>query len=85
MTMATGAFAQGTFTVSGSNIPRGRLNAHADEAGGITLALFSGTIDGTQDGTVIIDYGVPVTNNFATTPPSWWISVARPATQTTRT
>ena len=39
MTMATGAFAQGVFTVSSGNQPRGRMNGHAERAGGISLAL----------------------------------------------
>ena len=42
MTMATGAFAQGIFTVSGGIEPRGRENGHAEMAGGVTLFLSSG-------------------------------------------
>ena len=63
MTMATGAFAQGTFQVS-AGATQGRMNGHTEEAGGITLALTSGTIGyGAGDnGTVLIDYGVPITN-----------------------
>ena len=62
LTMATGAFAQGVFTVSGGIEPRGRMNGHAEEAGGITLFLNSGGIDADDEGTVVIDYGVPITN-----------------------
>ena len=66
MTMATGAFAQATFQVS-AGATQGRMNGHTEEAGGITLALTSGTIAvgnaGDEDnGTVLIDYGVPITN-----------------------
>ena len=63
MTMATGAFAQATFQVS-AGATQGRMNGHAEEAGGITLAVTSGTIGtGLDDnGTVLIDYGVPITN-----------------------
>ena len=63
MTMATGAFAQAVFTVSSGNQPRGRLNSHTELAGGVTLAKLSGTgYRGHDGGTVIIDYGVPITN-----------------------
>ena len=62
MTMATGAFAQAVFTVSSGNQPRGRLNSHTELAGGITLAKLSGGAIGGTGGTVIIDYGVPITN-----------------------
>ena len=44
MTMATGAFAQATFQVS-AGATQGRMNGHTEEAGGITLAVTSGTID----------------------------------------
>ena len=43
MTMATGAFAQATFQVS-AGATQGRMNGHTEEAGGITLAVTSGTI-----------------------------------------
>ena len=62
MTMATGAFAQAVFTVSSGNQPRGRLNGHTEVAGGVTLAKLSGTDVGVGGGSVIIDYGVPITN-----------------------
>ena len=67
MTMATGAFAQATFQVS-SGATQGRMNGHTEEAGGITLAVTSGTIGtGTgENGTVLIDYGVPITNTLDT-------------------
>ena len=62
MTMATGAFAQATFQVS-AGATQGRMNGHTEEAGGITLAVTSGTINGSdENGTVLIDYGVPITN-----------------------
>ena len=67
MTMATGAFAQATFQVS-AGATQGRMNGHTEEAGGITLALTSGAI-GDQpgdNGTVRIDYGVPITNALDT-------------------
>ena len=70
MTMATGAFAQSaTFQVS-SGATQGRMNGHTELAGGITLALTSGEIavnsavDAPANGTVLIDFGVPVTNTF---------------------
>ena len=67
MTMATGAFAQGTFQVS-AGATQGRMNGHTEEAGGITLALISGEIDAVgETGTVVIDYGVPITNAVNTT------------------
>ena len=63
MTMATGAFAQGVFTVSSGIEPRGRSNGHAEEAGGVTLFLNSGMIIRSDDtGTVVLDYGVDITN-----------------------
>ena len=62
MTMATGAFAQAVFTVSSGNQPRGRLNGHTELAGGVTLAKLSGSNVGDDGGTVVIDYGVPITN-----------------------
>ena len=63
MTMATGAFAQATFQVS-AGATQGRMNGHTEEAGGITLAVTSGMIgtDAGDNGTVLIDYGVPITN-----------------------
>ena len=65
MTMATGAFAQGTFRVSSGIEPRGRMNGHAEEAGGISLFLLNGTVRTGEDATVVIDYGVPITNAVA--------------------
>ena len=67
MTMATGAFAQATFQVS-SGATQGRMNGHTEEAGGITLAVTSGTIGTATDdnGTVLIDYGIPITNALDT-------------------
>ena len=44
MTMATGAFAQTVFTLSSGIEPRGRMNGHAELAGGITMSRFSGNI-----------------------------------------
>ena len=69
MTMATGAFAQGIFTLSNNTVPRGRNNGHAELAGDITLFLTTGDIDLDLDndaptGTVTIDYGVPITNSI---------------------
>ena len=68
MTMTTTAFAQGTFQVS-SGATQVRMNGHTEMAGGVTLALTSGSI-GTavgDNGTVVIDYGVPITNSLTTT------------------
>ena len=63
LTMATGAFAQGIFTVSGGIEPRGRENGHAELAGGVTLFLSSGGITpGDAEDKVVIDYGVDITN-----------------------
>ena len=67
MTMATGALAQGTFRVSSGIEPRGRMNGHAEEAGGISLFLLNGAVRAGEDATVVIDYGVPITNAVATT------------------
>ena len=74
ITMATSAFAQAqesiTFQVS-SGATQGRMNGHTEMAGGITLARTSGELsqddaDDDADGTVVIDYGVPITNAFNT-------------------
>ena len=67
MTMATGAFAQGIFTLSAGSEPRGRMNGHAEEAGGITLFLSNGGIGTGDVGKVEIDFGVPITNTMTTT------------------
>ena len=65
MTMATGAFAQGIFTLSAGSESRGRSNGHAELAGGITLFLDYGTIaTGTDDGEIEFDFGVPITNTL---------------------
>ena len=66
MTMATGAFAQGIFTLSAGSESRGRDNGHAELSGGITLFLENGSIEGTDEGAVEIDYGVPITNGLGT-------------------
>ena len=62
MTMATGAFAQGIFTLSAGSEARGRDNGHAELSGGITLFLTTGAIAAGEEGEVEIDYGVPITN-----------------------
>ena len=63
LTMATGAFAQATFQVSSSSEQRGRMNGHAEKAGDISLAWVSGGfVTADDEGTVVINYGVPVTN-----------------------
>ena len=64
MTMATGAFAQGIFTASPGTRANGRANGYAEEAGGITVFLTTGSIAGTEEGTVVISYGVPITNDI---------------------
>ena len=65
MTMATGAFAQGIFTLSAGSSARGRSNGYAERAGGITLFLTTGSIGVGDEGTVVINYGVPITNDIA--------------------
>ena len=67
MTMATGAFAQATFQVS-AGATQARMNGHTEEAGGITLAVTSGMISDEETGTVLIDYGVPITNDVGAAP-----------------
>ena len=68
ITMATDAFAQaGTFQVS-SGATQGRMNGHTEMAGGVTLALTSGSITQAQTGEVVIDYGVPITNSVGGVP-----------------
>ena len=63
MTMATGAFAQSAlFTVGSGTEPRGRMNGYAEAAGSVTLFVTNGTLETDDTGTVLIDYGVPVTN-----------------------
>jgi hypothetical protein len=67
LAMGADAYAQATFQVS-AGATQGRMNGHTEEAGGITLAVTSGTI-GTgegDNGTVLIDYGVPITNALDT-------------------
>ena len=68
MTIATGAFAQGTFRVSSGIEPRGRMNGHAEEAGGISLFLLNGSVRTDQPSSIVIDYGVPITNAVAAVP-----------------
>ena len=63
MTMATGAFAQGIFTVSAGSEARGRSNGYAERAGGITLFLENGSVVAGDEGTVVISYGVPIEND----------------------
>ena len=68
MTMATGAFAQGIFTLSNGTVARGRSNGYAEAAGGITLFKTNGSLSSTTTpstaGTVVIDYGVPIANDI---------------------
>ena len=59
LAMGADAYAQAVFTVSSGNQPRGRVNGHAELAGGVTLARLSGASVGTEGGSVIIDYGRP--------------------------
>ena len=66
MTMATTAFAQATFTASSGIEPRGRMNGHAERAGGITLFLNAGEITSGESGTVVIAYDADVTNDVDT-------------------
>ena len=71
--MATGAFAQGIFTVSPGSEGRGRANGYAEKAGGITAFLTTGAIEANVDapndeGTLVISYGVPITNDFGDAP-----------------
>ena len=68
MTMSTTAFAQGVFRLSSGTESRGRMNGHAEATGDISLFLINGNIDETGEGTsgtVKIDYGVPITNDFS--------------------
>ena len=67
MTMTTTAFAQGVFRLSSGTEARGRMNGHAEATGDISMFLINGTIDEDNSGTVKIDYGVPITNDFGTT------------------
>ena len=71
LTMSTGAFAQGVFTLSAGSEERGRDNGHAEPTGNITLFLTTGGIDTNSDdaGTVVINYGVPITNTMTSVPP----------------
>ena len=65
MTMATGAFAQGVFSVSSGVEPRAREHGQTELAGGITLTLEtvpSTAGDGAGLGTLSIDYGASITN-----------------------
>ena len=49
LTMATGAFAQGVFTLSAGSEDRGRNNGHAEPTGDITLFLTTGDIAAGDD------------------------------------
>ena len=67
MTMATSAFAQGIFVVSSGPEPRGRANGHTELSGGISVTMSAGNFNpvvtpNAHSGTVMIDYGVPITN-----------------------
>ena len=62
MTMATGAFAQGIFVVSSGPEARGRANGQAELGGGISVTMSAGSFTGDHSGTVVVDYGVPITN-----------------------
>ena len=65
MTMATGAFAQGVFSVSSGVERRAREHGQTELAGGITLRLEtapSTAEDGAGLGILNIDYGAPITN-----------------------
>ena len=65
MTMATGAFGQGVFSVSSSVEPRAREHGQTELAGSITLTLETAPRtagDGAGLGTLSIDYGAPITN-----------------------
>ena len=71
LTMTTSAFAQGVFTLSAGSEDRGRSNGHAEKTGDITLFLTTGGISANAGepgdvGTVVIDYGVPITNTMMT-------------------
>jgi hypothetical protein len=62
MTMATGAFAQGIFTLSAGTEQRGRNNGHAELAGPVTFFLENGTVAAGDEGEIVINFGVPITN-----------------------
>ena len=62
MTMATDAIAQGVFRVTSGTASRGRFNGHAEKAGDISLFLTNGSISAAENGVVMIEYGVPITN-----------------------
>ena len=64
MTMATGAFAQGIFTLSAGSESRGRSNGHAELAGGVTLFLITGELGANDEGEIELDFGVPITNTL---------------------
>jgi hypothetical protein len=66
MTMATGAFAQGIFTLSAGSESRGRSNGHAELTGGVTLFLTTGGLGADDDGDIELDFGVPITNTLGT-------------------
>ena len=66
LTMTTGAFAQGVFTLSAGSEDRGRSSGHAEPTGDVTLFLTTGGISGDDKGTMTIDYGVPITNTMMT-------------------
>ena len=68
MTMATSAIAQNILSVSSGVEPRARENGQTELAGGITLRVenLSNTVGMlAHSGTLIIDYGVPITNRTA--------------------
>lgn len=66
MTMAADALAQASFTV-GSGSRRVRLNGQAEMVGSISMRIPSGSGTVTEESTVSIDYGAPITNTLTTT------------------
>ena len=62
LTMATDVFAQGVFRVTSGTESRGRATGHAEAAGNISLFLTNGDIGTDENGVVMIEYGVPITN-----------------------
>ena len=70
MTMTTTAFAQAVFRVSSGIEARARSNGYSEAAGDISLFVTNGAIaaGATQTGTVMIEYGVPITNAIGDAP-----------------
>ena len=72
MTMATSAIAQNVLTISRGIEPRAREHGQTELAGAVTVVVMTASStegDNSNQGTLSIDYGVPITNRTDTPRP----------------